>query len=372
MVSTDIAVTQGNYFTRGGSERVADAIAATFDAPLYYGYGDESAMPEDGIDRRQVFAPSWLGRQLAHRVGAYRDLRFLWDGMAIEAFTEYDVLIHSGNEFGLYPPVDGQTVIKYVHSPPLSLYTTHGAGHLTRAYALAAKTLYRHALACPDLYLANSEVVANRCRRYWGVDARVVYPPVNVATFGRDNAVNSKPDTYLAISRLDRRKRVGEIVRAFEALGPGHQLIVAGDGPRRGHIKAIAPANVEVRGHVSETEKRRLYAECVATIFNGRREDFGIVPVEAMASGRPVIGVDDGFTAEQIRDGVNGIHIDGAGTAEAVASAVERFERDGVDWDASELEAFAERFSRERFAAELKDAVGDAMDTQAPKCWRGL
>lgn len=373
MSRSNLAVLHGNYFTRGGGERVADAIAQTLDAPLYYGYGDaDDHAPEDDIERRKLFDPTVVGRWLASRVHQYRDFRFMWNGMHRPELHDYDVIIQSGNEFGWYVPKQmNQAIVKYVHSPPRGPYDMHhkhGGSRLHRAYSLAAKTLYGHTTAYPDVYLANSEVVALRCRKAWGVEPRIVYPPVDVGSYGPDNAEYDHKRTYLTFSRLYRHKRTREIVQAFD--GRDERLIVGGDGPQRDHLEAIAPSNVEIRGYLSEGEKRRLLAECSALIFNADNEDFGMVPIEAMASGTPVIGVRSGFTKHQIRDGVNGVLYDSAATPKAVSAAVDRFQRDGIAWGPNQLVGFAEQFSRERFERELREAVEDARGRLQiePKC----
>lgn len=359
----DVAVLHGNYFTRGGGERVADAIASAFDAPLYYGYGNDDAIPDDGLERHQLFEPTRVGQVLARRVHQYRDLRFMWNGMHLPELHEYDVIIQSGNEFGWYVPHQmNQVVLKYVHSPPRGPYDMHhkhGDSRAHRAYALLAKTLYGHTTTYPDLYLANSEVVALRCRKAWGVEPRITYPPVDVEHYGPEYAEDSGGRTYLTFSRLYRHKRTREIVQAFEDRDA--QLVVGGKGPQRERLAAIAPSNVTVVGYLSEARKRQLLAEADALLFNADNEDFGMVPVEAFASGTPVIGIGSGFTTYQIRDGVNGILYDDP-TPASIAQAIARFEAEGIEWSAERLQRFAEQFSRERFEEELRAAVADASE----------
>lgn len=360
----DIAVIHGNYFQRGGGEVVADAIADTFDAPLYYGFGNEDAIPDDGIERIKVFDPNRLSKRLLRRFHQYRDLLFWQYGDHVPDLYGYDVVIQSGNEFGWWTPQDDQAVVKYVHSPPrgpYDLFWRHGDSIAHRLYAKKAKKEYQHTLSYVDEYLANSELVANRCRKYWDVDATVCYPPVNLSGYGPEKAdIEYSQPTYLTFSRLYRHKRTREIVAAFDGL-PDAKLIVGGDGPQRDTLEEIASENVDVRGYLSEAEKRRLLAEADALIFNARNEDFGIVPIEAFASGTPVIGINDGFTAAQIADGVNGLTF-GDPSPHGVRAAVKRFQRNGVEASPEELQAFAELFSHDRFERELRRAVDRALE----------
>ena len=360
---SDIAILHGNYLNRGGGERVADELASACDAPLYYGFGNESALPDDEIERIQLFDPNKLSKWLSRKVYQYRDFMFMWYGTHRPELFDYDVVIQSGNEFGWYVPKQmDQTIVKYVHSPPRGPYDMHykhGESPLHRAYSLAAKTLYGHTTSYVDLYLANSEVVAKRCRKAWGIDPKVVYPPVDVASYGPEYAETNRERTYLTFSRLYRHKRTREIVQAFQ--GIDGNLIVGGDGPQRERLEQAAGSNVDVRGYLSEEEKRRVLAEVDGFIFNAENEDFGIVPIEAMASGTAVIGIDDGFTKHQIKDGQNGV-LYPTGKPDDIQRAVSQFQNHGVLWSASEIEQFAEQFSRERFVNEINDAITTAQE----------
>lgn len=358
----NVAVAHGNYFQRGGGERVADAIAETFDAPLYYGFGNAEETPDDRIQRHKLFNPNPVSKHFVRNIHHWRDFLFMWNASHSPELFDYDVVIESGNEFGWYVPKQlDQTVIKYVHSPPRGPYDMHykhGGSRLHRAYALVAKVTYDHTTSYVDRHLANSEVVAKRCRKAWGIDPDVVYPPVDVTSLGQSYAQVARPNTYLTFSRLYRNKRILEIIQAFNETD--RQLIVGGDGPRREALEEIAGSNVEIRGYLDETEKRRLLAECRALVFNAENEDFGIVPVESFAAGTPVIGIADGFTKHQIRDGENGMLFED-GNPESIRTAVDRFERDGVSWDSHDLERFADQFSAERFKQQMHEQVHKAM-----------
>lgn len=358
-MSQKIAVAHGNYFARGGGERVADKIADTFDAPMYYGFGNDDVQPDDDIERIKLYHPNPISKQLVRQIHQYRDMKFMWHGMHIPELFDYDVIIESGNEFGWYVPKQmDQAIVKYVHSPPRGPYDMHykhGSGMLHRAYSLAAKTLYRHTTSYVDVYVANSEVVAKRCKKAWDVEPKIVYPPVDVNSYGPEWAETQRENTYLTFSRLYRHKRTREIVQAFDGLDA--KLIIGGDGPQREHLESMAPDNVEVWGYLSEGEKRRLLAEVDALIFNAENEDFGLVPVEAMASGTPVLGVDDGFTKYQIRNGENGYLYDESGSPQAIAAAVEMYQQRGVSWSADDFVSFADQFSTERFEDEMMRMV---------------
>jgi len=225
----------------------------------------------------------------------------------------------------------------------------------------AVRKTERHVYATyarkPDLLVANSPVIKRRVQRFWGVpsdDIRVVYPPVPIREYSRTHADTS--ERYVTLSRLDGHKRIEGIVRAFN--GTDRELVVAGDGSERDRLEQIAEDNIRFAGYVSEQRKRELLAAAKAFVFNAEREDFGIAPVEALASGTPLIGVREGMTQYQIRDGQNGLLYDRG----QLADAISRFEADGVTWSERDIEAYAEQYSTEAFIGGMQDAISHAQE----------
>lgn len=348
------AVVHGNYLAHGGGEVVAEDLATLFDAPLYYGFGRDDAVPDNGTEHVSLFDDSLLAR--FKQSPFVRDLYYMWAFQHVPELHDYDVVIQSGNEMGWYVPPDDQAVVKYVHSTPRAAYDRFpdkGGDPVVRLYAFATRVLYQQNLPYPDVYVANSELIARRIRRYWGIeDVRVVHPPVDVESY----EPGETEDFYFTFSRLDPAKNVDEIIRAFD--GRDERLVVGGDGPEADRLRRMAGDNVEFRGFLSEAEKRDLLGRARAFVFAARNEDFGIVPVEALASGTPVIGVRDGYTRYQIEDGENGILYERG--AENLAAAVDRFDRDGVALTADEIAEGAERYGRDAFAEGMRAAVAEA------------
>lgn len=359
-----VAVTHGNYLQWGGGEYVAEAIAETFDAPIYYGFGYDDVIPENGTPHIQMFEFPMERRvtRIADRIFQLRDLAFMWKAQHCPKLHEYDVVIHSGNEFGWYVPPDDQVVVKYVHSPPRSaydLFPQEGESTLLRAYATVSRPMYRPTTTYPETHLANSDLVRRRIQKYWGMDAQVCYPPVDVDGYG-DGLAETDETVYLTFNRLYRHKRTREIVEAFADI-PDRTLLVGGEGPQRDHLEEIATENVEMLGYLDEDRKRELLSKASALIYNPVNEDFGMIPIEALASGTPVLGIRDGFTQYQIGDGVNGFLYDSP-DADSIWWVVKQFESMGVDATPGELESFAENFSRDRFERQLRDAVDAAIE----------
>jgi glycosyltransferase involved in cell wall biosynthesis len=204
-----------------------------------------------------------------------------------------------------------------------------------------------------DRFLAISRTVAARIGKYYRRDATVIYPPVNCSAFvpqpGRAE------DYYLVISRLIPYKRIDLAVDAFTRLGL--PLKIVGSGRAEAALRARAGRTVEFLGHVSDAELRELYARCRAFVFPGE-EDFGIAPLEANASGRPVIAYAAGGALDTVVDGQTGV-LFGPQTVEALMDAVRRVE--AASWDPAALRAHAERFDTCVFRRQLQAFVAETV-----------
>jgi glycosyltransferase involved in cell wall biosynthesis len=198
-----------------------------------------------------------------------------------------------------------------------------------------------------DLFIANSRNVKERIRRAYAADAVVVPPPVDTDFFTPD--FNSQPgDFYLVVSSLEPYKRID---LAIDALGrSGKRLLVAGDGTLAQQLRRSARPSVEFLGRVSDERLRDLFRHSKALIFPGV-EDFGIVPVEAQACGKPVICYARGGALETVIDGTTGIYFHEQ-TQQVLLDAVERCE--STEWDARTIRAQSLRFTRSLFHIRMK------------------
>ncbi|RLM51974.1 glycosyltransferase [Halorubrum sp. Atlit-28R] len=352
-----IAVAHGNYLERGGAERVSNELARLFDAPLYYGFGDPDYLPKD-VETISLFNNSPVS--FLKRNVFTRDLYYAWAAQRLPELTEYDTLVLSKNELSWYVPEDEQTIVHYIHSTPRTpydLFQQRADGAITRLYAFLARTLFLPNTNYPDRFVANSELVARRVQLYWGVPSEkvsVVYPPVPVEEY----EPRERADYYLTYSRLIPEKRIGAIVDAFCELDA--ELIVGGAGGERENLESRAPENVMFVGYMDEEEKKRRLGEAKALLFNAMNEDFGMIPVEAFASGTPVLGAAEGYTKYQIQDGKNGYTHDP--NPASIRKSIVRFERDGVTWSPSQIEAYAQRYSAAAFREGMRKAVDQARD----------
>jgi glycosyltransferase involved in cell wall biosynthesis len=209
----------------------------------------------------------------------------------------------------------------------------------------------------PDVLVANSVNVQRRIRAAWGRDSSVIYPPVNVA----GSALSSADDGYyLVATRLLAYKRVELAVQACARLG--RDLVVVGDGPERARLERMAGPRTRFEGHVDRQRLEQLLASCHALVTPGV-EDFGIMTVEAMAVGKPVIAYAAGGTLETVIDGRTGVLFD-PDTADALAGAIERLEAGSLDPAAARQRAmeFDLAVFRARWSALLVElGLGDLM-----------
>ena len=209
----------------------------------------------------------------------------------------------------------------------------------------------------PDRVVANSRYIARRIARAWGRTSEVVHPPVAVADFPLRTA---KDDFYLAASRLVPYKRMPLVVEAFREL-PGRRLVVVGDGPELARIRTLAEGCpwIEVRGWLPTADLRDLLQRARALVFPAE-EDFGILPVEALACGTPVIAYGRGGALNSIQEGVGGLFFPTQDAA-SIRDAVGRFE--AMAWDPTAVRAtampFAPELFRERMAAVVAAAFSE-------------
>jgi glycosyltransferase involved in cell wall biosynthesis len=337
-----------------GGEKVLEAICRMFPQADIFTHVADLPSLSDRL-RRHPIHETWIaGLPAARRLyQAYLPLM----PRALEALdlSGYDLVISSeaGPAKGVIAPPDAFHLC-YCHSPMRYLwdqYHTYRAG--TGPAQRAAMSVFAHGLrqwdvtsaARVDAFAANSAHVAARIDKYWRRPATVVHPPVAVEDFAP--VPGGPAEFYLWAGELAPYKRPDLAIEAFRRLGL--PLVVIG-GPDKtvAALKATAPANVTFLGKAPFPVLKDHLARCRALVFPGE-EDFGIVPVEAMASGRPVIAYGRGGALDTVIDGQTGLLFP-AQSVEALVDAVERFEA-GRLWQvkAAALTAHAQRFSEAAF-----------------------
>lgn len=272
----------------GGAERVLEALHALYPtAPVYTSIYDPEVMPQAyrSWDIRTSF--------MQHLPGWKKHFRryFLLYPTAFESFdlSGYDLILSSSSAYakGVIPR-PGALHICYCHTPMRFAWRMHdyvereainGMQGSILPFLLTYVRLWDvTTVARVDAFVANSQEVAGRIKRYYGRPATIIPPPVELPPFPRCPA----EEFYLAGGRLIPYKRLSLAVEAFSKLGL--PLKIFGDGRDRAALQALAGPNIEFLGWVDEQQRRELFASCRAFIFPGA-EDFGITPLEAMAAG---------------------------------------------------------------------------------------
>jgi glycosyltransferase involved in cell wall biosynthesis len=301
----------------------------------------------------------------AHRVRAsflqpfrktYRSLLPLMP-LALESFDlrEYDLVIssESGPAKGVITSSNTRHVC-YCHTPMRYLWDMYPAYRSEWTRSAWKRTLmtpvanylrlWDYASAARvDQFVANSENVGRRIWKTYRRESCVVRPPVNVETF----YWRPPEDYYLIVSELVPYKRVDAAVLAFHP--NGSRLRVVGDGPEYKALKRAAAANIEFCGHVPDEDLRDLYARCRAFLMPGE-EDFGMTAVEALASGKPVIGLAKGGALEIVPQFGGLLY----GQIGGLQQAVERWDECEAGLDPCALQAYAARFSEREFARQMR------------------
>lgn len=362
-----VAIFHDNFAQMGGAERVAEALTDALPGAALH---TTLAAPAKLVPalRDQRIHTTWMQR-LPDPGRLYRHY-FLLYPFAIESvdLRAYDLVVSScfGYAKGVHTRPDAVHVC-YCYTPMRWVWRhddyvgRERFSAAQRALMAGAVPLLRRwdlrAARRPDHYLTSSRVVAERIRDCYGRDATVIPPPVDVSRF---RATDPPGDYYLIVSRLSAYKRLDLAVAACTALG--RRLLVIGDGPDRARLASLAGATVTFLGRRSDAAVASALAGCRALLFPGE-EDFGIAPLEANASGRPVIAWRGGGATETVVEGETGLFFDRA-TPEAVADAMLRLEQQ--PWDAARLRRHAEGYDRPVFVSRVRRFLHDVAGVAAP------
>ncbi len=349
--------------TLGGSERVVWAFHRMFpEAPVFTTVHRKDLLPAE-FNRLDV-RPSFL-QKLPGATRHYQKLLPLMP-LAFEQFdmAGYDLVLSSSHACAKGVITRPETVhVCYTHTPmryAWDLYHSYQetVNPLLRPVSAALLSYLRQwdvlAANRVDHFVANSREVARRINKHYRRKAAVVPPPIDVERF-TPRPANQVEDHLLVVSRLVPYKRVDLAVEA--ANRTGQRLRIIGDGPLYAELKAMAKPNVEFVGHLSDELVADEMARCKALLF-GAFEDFGLVPLEVQASGRPVVAYGAGGALETVIDGVTGVFFPEQ-TADSVVAALVRLDR--TEFEPAAIRRHAEGFGFEAFAEQMRGMIEAAV-----------
>ena len=341
----------------GGAERVLEALHEIFpEAPLYTAVYNPETAP---WAKKFKVIPSFLQKfplaQSRHEVFPYLM------PMAFESFNfdKYDVVISVTSEAAKGILTKPKTLhLCYCLTPTRYLWSGYEDYFRTSVFKFFSSPLVaylRHwdKIACqrPDVYLAISKNVAKRIKKYYHRNSEVIYPPVDLKKW---KAVDSRQKTesyFLVVSRLVSYKRVDLVIEAFNQLGLPIKIVVK--GIQEITLKRMAKKNIEFLGQLTDEQLLSYYQNCQALIFP-QEEDFGLVPLEAQACGKPVIAFGGGGALETIIGSKTGEFFSPQ-TSQALVKVIKSFK--AAKYKPEDCRQQAEKFDKEIFKKKFKEFV---------------
>jgi len=353
-----VALVHESLTRLGGAERVLAEMHSIYpSAPIY------ALLHEDRVVQN-LFPDAHVHLSFLRRFPEYvrkRERLFLPILPVVpETFdlSLYDVVISSASAFAKGVVTRPGTLhICYCHSPTRYLWDWYPQIFKENSFgkfrgSLLAILLHylrlwdQAAARRVDKFIANSKATQERIRKYYGRDSEVIYPPVDVNKF---KPTEKNEGYFLVVSRLSPYKRVDLAVNAFNKLEI--PLVIVGEGRERQKLEKMSQKNIKFKGFVPDKELPEIYAGARALIFPGE-DDFGIVPVEAMASGKPVIALKKGGAIETIIPGVTGEFFEEPHEA-ILAEVVRQFLEKEETYRTDLIRTQAEKFSKENFRNKI-------------------
>ena len=356
-----------DYLTqRGGAERVVLALHRAFpEAPIYTTlYNPEGTFPE--------FENATIITSPLNRVGLLRRYHRLalpllpLTASCLKVPAHVAVVSTTGWAHGF--KFTGEKLV-YCHSPARWLYlrdqylgdekknSVIGVG--LRVINPLLRFWDQRAAARSEHYVANSTAIQKRIARVYGKDVPIIFPPYCGGATRVEEPIaglqefTAAGDYFLLVSRLMCYKNVDEAIKACNRAGK--KLLIIGHGPEKDKLLKLSGPNVRIISGISDEQLCSAYRHCLALLAVSH-EDFGITPLEAGASGKPVIAYRAGGYLDTIREGLNGVFIEQP-TSEQIEAAIRKFNPE--EWDKQAIKNYIARFSEERFIDEIRQAVDE-------------
>lgn len=360
VASPRVAVVHDAVLYLGGAERVLLTLLSMYpNADVYSAFATQNniALLKKYTTGKIVTSP-FDNLPLAHRFADWfkPPLYLWWESLDL---SSYDLIISSSHSFSAKSIIVPTNVvhISYIHTPPRYLYDEYNETRwmknpliqlLLKPFLSWMRRKDYSAVQRPNVLIANSKTVQKRIKKYYGRDSAIVYPPVVIAK----RLLTGRQRYYLCVSRLVKQKGIDLAIQVCNKLR--EPLVIVGKGQEEAKLRASAGSTIEFRGWVPEEKMAQVYAGAKALIFPAIEEDFGMVPIEAMAHGVPVIGYNSGGLKETVIDGKTGVMFNNH-TIESLVGAIKRF--DGLRFSQQYLIDYAQQFSEKRFAQEFTNIV---------------
>lgn len=357
----NIALVHDWLVTMRGGEKVFEILCELFPAASVFTLVHKKGSGAAAIERMNIHTS--LIQKLPFGLKRYQYYLPLFP-LVIKQFdlSDFELVISSSHAVAKAVPTHPRALhICYCHTPMRYIWDQYEqyfgrgrANFLTRMMMkMLLPTLQRWDVKTSQnvkYFVANSKNVQERIRRIYNRDAEVLYPPVDVRRF----PLSTRDDGYyLVVAALVPYKRIDLAIEAFNRLGK--PLVIIGSGVEEKKLKALANKNIEFVPWLQEGELPKYYSGCRALIFPGE-EDFGIVPVEAMACGKPVIAFEKGGALETVINGKTGIFFREQST-ECLVQAVKSFETQ--TFDPQEIHRHAQQFDREVFRVRMQKFIAE-------------
>jgi len=358
-----IALVHDYLVQYGGAERVLEAFTELFPyASIYTIVYDKEAM--HGVFEGKRIYTSYL-QKFPFAKKKHRLFPLLMP-IAIEQFdfSDYDIVLSDSSSYAKSIITGPETLhICYMHTP--MRYAWDDCQKYTRDFYMPKiiKSLVPFAMNYirlwdrvsvdrVDFFIANSNFVAKRIKKYYNKKSTIIHPPVSVNNF---YISEKREDYYLIVGRLIAYKRHDIAIKAFNELGLPLKII--GRGPEIKRLRKMAGSNIEFLERVSNAELPNYYARCKAFIFP-QEEDFGIVAIEALASGRPIVAYDGGDIPEHVENGKMGIFFKRQKTKDII-EAVKKIQ--SMEFDSAYIRSKVLRFDKEIFKKKIKEYIDSAI-----------
>jgi len=358
-----IALIHDHLAQDGGAEKVLKSFSEVWpEAPIYVWLYDKDKANKF-FESREI-RPSFIQKMPFAKRMYKRYLPFLPSATESYDLSAFDVVLSDTASLGKGVITGPNTLhICYCHTPTRYLWSDKDViidkwekakiiGSISRLYKTYLRVWDRMSVERVDKFIANSNFIKERIKKYYKRDADVLYPPLETKKF----KVTSPEDYFLIGGRLVNYKRYDLAVKAFNRIGT--KLKVFGDGPAMKELQAMAGDNIEFLGRVTDEQMCELYSKAKA-FLHPQVEDFGITPLESQASGRPVIAYKAGGALETVKAGETGEFFEHQ-EWEALAETIIKFKPE--KYNPQEMRAWAETFDEELFKQKIRTYVEEAYD----------